>query len=958
VKRALRMIAWIYLAYLALVVLVLWPLLNTVPHWFVEKNLGRQLHTEFIYFNPFTLDLEVRRAELPERDGSPFFSVDGVSVNLSTESLWLPGLVFDALRVQGLFIHIHQLSSGEFTFADMIPPDDGAPPAPSEPAAIPTVTVHDLDLHARQIFFTREVGTEPFHTDVEDLAIRAQDLSTTAAEGQPFLVYLTGERGGTLHWRGDVSIPAATSRGNLELTNIDLNAPWRLIKPLVGFELVDGRADVVGRYDLNWSQDLDFRVDDGAVRLHDLMLRPQQPDALPDTFLGLKELALDGVTVDGPHQTTGIGKATLTGLTVAGWQEGDRVSLAELFVAHPDGAAPATGAPPEPEPEDTASENGWQVDLGELQIPDAGLRWRSGFTDPGLLQVTPITAVIRGVQWPPAGDTTLDLGLTVNGAATLTVDGTLNLADGNGRLDYALAGLPATWFTPNFPTALHAQITQGEIRAEGNTVLAGFAPTTVAMNGAITDFSGRLRDAAESLTGWKAVSWRDLQVDLEQHRVTVGKLVFDTYSGRIHINEDGTINAQKLWVPYAESVPVAGLPSGSAGEAVTDGDAAGQAGDAAAPWDVAVSLIDISDSQIDFKDDSLPIGFRTVVGELNGEIKGISTAPGAEATVDIEGSVDGYAPVTLAGTAAPLSDPPALDLALDFTGVDLALLTPYSATYAGYAIDQGLLTLNLKYALKDGHLQGNNKVVIDKMKLGEHIDSDKALDIPLKLALALLTDSDGVIDLEVPVSGDVDNPDFSIGSVVMNAFLNLITKAITAPFTLLASLVDSEADLQRVSFPAGSAVLTERGTAKLQQLRDAMAQRPALVLEINGRVQPAKDRDRLQRNALKAELLAGGLAAEDIEGKTPAWESAIAERCAQAGVATEGLSPLEQSRALARTWSVSDEELAALAQARAVAVKSWLVNDAGLSADRAVVGKAGLQDEGNTFSGVELGVDT
>ena len=151
----------------------------------------------------------------------------------------------------------------------------------------------------------------------------------------------------------------------------------------------------------------------------------------------------------------------------------------------------------------------------------------------------------------------------------------------------------------------------------------------------------------------------------------------------------------------------------------------------------------------------------------------------------MQGTVDGYAPVSLKGTAAPLSEPPAIDLALNFTGVDLALLTPYSANYAGYAIDRGLLTLKLQYKLENSRLDGNNDVMVDQLKLGEKIDSEDAVDLPLELALALLTDSNGVISMEVPVSGNVDDPQFDVSSVIFDAFLNIIVKAVTAPFSLL-----------------------------------------------------------------------------------------------------------------------------------------------------------------------------
>ena len=163
-------------------------------------------------------------------------------------------------------------------------------------------------------------------------------------------------------------------------------------------------------------------------------------------------------------------------------------------------------------------------------------------------------------------------------------------------------------------------------------------------------------------------------------------------------------------------------------------------------------------------DQSLPIQFRTVIGDLEGEVLNLSSDPASPATVDLHGSVDGYAPVTLSGAVTPMADPTNLDLTLVFDGVDMALLSPYSGTYAGYVIDRGLLDLNLHYSLKDNHLQGDNAIRVEKLKLGEKMSSDKAVDLPLELALAILTDSNGDIDMQVPVTGDVNNPRFDLSN--------------------------------------------------------------------------------------------------------------------------------------------------------------------------------------------------
>jgi hypothetical protein len=895
-----------------------------------------------VLFNPFTLALEVRQAELPELEGERFFAVDEAVVNLSLESLWREGWVLDEVKVLGLYVHVKRLPDDQFNFSDMISSEADEPPAEETDGSIPGLTIHDLDFHSEMITITDETRETPYSTHWDGLAIRVLDLSTVLEEGRPYRIDAYGEGGGSLHWEGTVSVPAAHSEGSLLLSNLHLRTFWRFAEPWIQFELKDGRLDVEGDYHLNWEDTFTYRITDGRIHLRGVDIAPKDTGQLPDTSLALNDLTVASVTLDSQAQHVGVESITMDGLAVAGWSEGSRVSLAELFAVQT--AADPAVQEGEPGSADENSESGWTAEIKTTRLLGSSLRWRSEFTDPPVLEVTPIEAGIDELTWPLSGDSPLSLKLAVNQQLQVALDGALALANGSGGIEYKLEGLPLTWFNPNLPTALKAQLTGGQVQVAGRVVLADFAPATVHLDGAITDFSGKIVDAETALTSWDTVRWEALEVDLEQHSVAMKKLSIHNFSGRIHINEDGSINAQNVW---QEEV---GDRAGEIAEDLSLDDK---------PWAVSIPTILVTDSEIDFMDESLPINFRTVIGELNGDVLGISTEPGAETRVDMKGSVDGYAPVALKGSAQPFSTPIALDLSLTFDGVDLALLTPYSSTYAGYAIDRGLLNLHLKYVLQNNKMQGHNEVLIDQLKLGEKVDSEKALDIPLKLGLALLTDSNGVIDMKVPVTGNVDDPAFDVSSVIFDAFLNIIVKAVTAPFNLLANLVGSEEDLQRLNFASGSGELDEMTKTKLGQLTAALTQRPGLTLVITGRLNIPADRERLQKNTLQEQLVAGGLSPDELDSKGPAWEKAIAGRYKSlpGGTGqTAELNAREKYRQVVHSIEVNDARMIELADQRAIAVKSYLVNDAQLQADRAVVEQASLDDEANMFSGVELGM--
>jgi hypothetical protein len=936
-RLMVRIMAGIYLVWLVLTLLIAMPALNFLAPWFMQTQYGRELRTDIIIVNPFTLAVEVRGAELREPDGSPFASLDIARVNLSLGSLLGRALVFDDITLSGLDVHLRRLPDESLNIDDLL--DTGAEEESTpveEPASVPRLTIAELQLHASRIAISDEARETPFHTQYDDLSIDVIDLSTVMEDGKPYQIDVFAESGGSLHWRGTVSLPGANSEGRLEVRKLSLITFWRFAEPWLNFDLVSGALNLSGDYTLSWSEGFRYAVEGGSLSLDKLDIQPRDPAALPDTRAQLLQVAATGLSVDSDSTGAIIESVVASGLDVTGWSEGETFSLVQLFDLS---GLPASESA-EPTPANVAPEQTWTAHIGRVALENSSARWRSEYTDPPLLVVAPLRAEIRDLRWPLSGDSPLVVDLAVNEQTTLKVDGALALGNGTGSIGYQLADLPLSWANPNLPDALKATITDGALQIAGEVVLADFLPSTVALDGAVTNFAGRLLDAEdeETLTRWDTVRWQQLVVDLDNREVSLSKLLIQGYEGRVHIAEDGSVNASKVW-----QQEVGERAEEIAHDLELD-----------TPWEVDIAEILISSSAIDFKDESLPLPFRTVIGDVNGEILDIGTDPAKRSTVNIEGEVDGYAPVTLTGTAAPLLEPPALDLTLTFNGVDLVLLSPYSGTYAGYAIERGLLNMELAYSLEDNHLKGRNDIVINQLKLGEKVESDKALDLPIELALALLTDINGIIDLKVPVEGDVNDPQFAIGSVVADAIVNLITKAVTAPFALLASLVGSDDDLQRLPFAVGSAEITESGLARLDQLAEALEQRPQLVLVIRGQLNRAADTEGLQEQALTRQLVESGLSQASIDNRDPEYLEAVERRYAQLGSSDGEASFNAKYKAVLAAIPIDTAQLEQLVQARAVAVKEHLVNNHGLPADRSAIELPGTIEEADGYSGVEL----
>jgi hypothetical protein len=937
-NRLVKISALVYCAYIALSLLVVLPLLNYFVPKLVEENLHRTLTAEIILFNPFTLALEARKVQLKEANDEPFAAVDQLEVNLSLASLVHAGVVLDSLIVDGLTLHIKRLPGNKFNFSDMLAGDSGAE-TDAEPASpLPGITIGDLNFNARRIQVTDEDRTKPYQTHWDNLNVRVYDLSTIRGDGKPYQISVSAEQGGVLTWKGDISIPEARSSGHLSLSNVRLRTAWRFLEPWLALELRHGRLDIQGDYEVSWLQGLDYRVSGGELAIRGLDIAPKDEEALPNTGLKLTSISLEGVQLDGSKSRIDLDRLTVDSLAVAGFMEESRISLAELFQTSFEADEEEAA-----EDKDNGVDNPWKVHLKEFEVVDSSLAWRSEFTQPETLLVSPIALRWRNIAWPLEGRSEGELSLMLLDTASFSIEGGIELDTGSGTLQYSLTDLPVPWFNPNLPKALKANISKGQIQASGALELADFAPVRALLDGAISDFSLSIAEEETSLTGWEEVRLEGLVVDIPSQVLDLGALHLQRYSGRLHIKEDGSINTQRLLED----------------EAAVEQSEAEETTEPSPPWTVRIAAINIADSEMDFMDESLPLPFRTVIGQLEGEILGLDTTPGSRMEIDIDGSVDGYAPVIFAGTASPFNELPAVDLRLSFEGVDLARLTPYSGTYAGYAIDRGLLNLDVRYGLKNNQLEGHNQIVIDQLKLGEKIESEQAVDLPIQLALALLTDANGVIDLALPVSGDVNDPGFSVGGIVAKALFNLISSAVTAPFKLLAGLVSSDEDLQSVIFPSGVAILDEAGRDKLSTLAGAMQQRPELTLIIKGRLHPTADRLHLQQKSLQAELLNEGLTSDDIKAKSERYASAVERRYRNLGIEEEELPSLRSQLGLVTaSILIDDAQLETLAQERAAATKRYLVNEAGLSASSSVIEQPDIEEEGNRFSGVEMSLDT
>ena len=255
-----------------------------------------------------------------------------------------------------------------------------------------------------------------------------------------------------------------------------------------------------------------------------------------------------------------------------------------------------------------------------------------------------------------------------------------------------------------------------------------------------------------------------------------------------------------------------------------------------------------------YSDQSLTPNCNFSVQEFGGSIKNLSSEQNTAAEIYINGKVDAHAPFTVSGKVNPLVEDLFVDLGVSFKNTDLSALTPYMEKFAGYVLQKGRLSFDVYYTVMKNALKGTNGIRVDQFTLGAKSNSPDATKLPVKLAVALLKDRNGLIALDVPVEGRIDDPKFKLSGVIFHVVLNVITKAATSPFSLLSALFGGGEELSFVDFQSGRTDMTETESKKLDTLSKALYQRPALNLEINGSVDPAQDRPALARIKLDQQI--------------------------------------------------------------------------------------------------------
>ncbi|HEY1891090.1 MAG TPA: DUF748 domain-containing protein [Steroidobacteraceae bacterium] len=972
-----------------------------VPRWtrselvqLTARDFGRTLSIGDVSFNPFTWKLVITDFSLPDADGRPMISFGSLEVAVSFSSVTrlapsLSDIVLDNPRVNAVVRR-----DGKLNLADLAKPA-GQPAPATNPAASSKpfkLFVDRLAVENGSATYEDDSRPAPFRLDLNPLGFELSNFSTTGSTAGSYHLTATIGQGGRLDWSGTIRTQPVSLQGALQLDGLSAQMVGAYLGPVLPAEISRGTVALRGSFAIDSTAGgaggagVRMTVDVPQAEVSGLGVRPRQGTS---NYVQLNRFTLGNAHIDLGHRSIRVGRIVLAGADVRAWlDEHGKLNLLELLgrsAAASNSAPPAPGAPqPAPAPAHPASRAPvWRIAAPDIRVADTRVSLEDRGVKPAAhLILSGITARITGYATSPQSPLSLSLQTAINGKGQLhlTAAGTLqpealkaNLAVSDIDLR-ALQPYMSKYTALTLASGILGSTLEVDRGADGRLSTAGRID--------VTDMRAVDDDLKQDFIKWQGLHIVGLRYASSPASLHIDHITAVAPYARVIIGADHTVNVSEALHPRGSRAKAA-AKAAQAQAAAAGGKAPVRS---AAAMAMTIGLVRVANGTADYADFSMQPNFATGIQDLHGTVKGLSSDPSSRATLELQGRVDRYAPVDISGVVNLLAATTYSDVTMKFRGLELTRMTPYSVRFAGYKIASGTLDADLHYKLDNGKLDANHTLVIDQLELGDQVPSPHATRLPLRLAIALLKDRNGVIRLGLPVTGSLNNPQFSLGPLIGMALLNVLKKAVMAPFAMLGRLVGGGANMNRIAFPPGSASLLPAAQAQVAAVAKALAQRPQLQLQVPAAFNPDIDRPALAQRQLRHELITlarSGAGAPAGHGKaarggqqaaTPAagrevlelpgehyrllraaYQSAFGPK-APLPAAAQKVPPydpaiLEMQAALLKRTVVPDADLQALGERRAQAVRAAILA-AGVAAAR--VGTTAAAAQPATAGGVTV----
>jgi len=865
-RKWLKWTAIALVSYTLLGFLILPPIIKAVAVSQLKKELNRKVEIKSFRLNPYAMSVTIRGLNIQDPDAKTLLSWDEVHVNFRLRSVFTHAWGFDSIRVINPYVRVQMNKDRTFNFTDILEAHITTNTAPqtAEPKKPVAVALRHVLVEGAKLDLTDLTPSEPFHRVIGPVKVEMNDFHTDPNNRNPHVFTGTTETGETFTWGGSFSLEPARAVGEFSVDNVALKELGPLYQDLVNFEIRDGLA----AFSVNYAFEMSATATNASVSNLTVSLKSfklAQP-GVEENLFELPEFSAKGIRGDLLSRDLEVGSVEVNGAELNVFRDANaQFNVVQAATPNTDASAPAgilllMQSATNVIAQLLSSTNLATATLRELSVADCAVNYRDdACLPPAHLRVDQISVTARDISNRPDTNMTTAVSLrwNTNGMVAVGVDAMLHPLTVDVGLD--VKQLQLAPLDPYLRPHVNAYILGSKVGLDGQVHLQahpGELPEVTFAGDAGLDELNVLGNTSEDLLRWGSLHFNGVVANLQPPAITVSNVTLKDLAARVVIESNGQINVLAVLpqedtnAPVKVETPVA-EPSG----AVTGGGIKGvfaqvktvlgmntnTAVELGLPK-VEVGEVRVENSEVQFYDRSVSPPAHASLQNINARITDISTEAMQRAKVHVQTLVGGTGPVAVTAELNPLHAKQATHAKVSLKNIQLTPADPYAGKFLGYLLTKGKLNVDVDYTITDSAVKGRNVIMLDQLTLGSKVQSPDAISLPVKLGIALMKDTDGKINIDVPVEGSLDDPKFRLGKVIWGVVANVFVKAVTSPFSLLGSLVGGGGeDMQYQVFAPGSTELTPKAQDKLANLAKAMAARPELQVAVVGNVDMEAD---------------------------------------------------------------------------------------------------------------------
>ena len=809
----------------------------------LQQQTNATVTLESVYFNPFLFKLKLSDFAMNDGDET-LVSFNSLCVDVDPSALLYGAFTLHSLQLSAPYINVVRNKDKSLNLVNIIKPSEKEEEKRDAKRSntLPRVVVESVRINEGEIALSDYTLKEPYHFGVHNIGLRLTNVDTKEnANAKAYLrLYANFADNGFLdiHTKIDHYMPFAAS-GSLDFKANKLYTEWRYVKEMLNIEVADGKFTLHSEYAFDM-QDLNAtKVHNTELHIDALRLKPK---GRAGDVLTMKHFALLDINALPLRSQVNVGSAVIDSLNVnVKRSASNRIDWLEYVKINQKAQAQ------EPVAKSTQKRTPFALFIKKVVLENSNVNFEDNrLKKPATNSVNDIAIQLYDINSSKGSWLRYKAALSVNHQGKIVADGALRAAPLTQKGDFSIEDISLKEITPYLQERSYLALDDGHFWAKGRSSYEKSEDKPdLLLQGSMKLGSLFLQNTREdtSLFSLNSLALNEYTLELFPNRLYINSIDVNSFYVDAQIDKNRVLNFSQL---MRESDTKEQTETKNKEQKVKESKA----------FPLKIDKITVSLGSAKFQDYSIPIKFKTNIHNLNGVIYSVSNIKGEHTLINLHGEIDKYGSTKIEGSLDGLEPKKFTDIKMNFKNLDLSSMSGYSAEFAGYEIDSGKLFLDLGYNIMNSKLKATNKVVIKKIELGDEIEDENVTHLPLGFVVGLLEDDEGIIDIDMPIDGNVDKPDFKYGKLVWNTFSNLVTRAVTAPFKFLGAMLgmDTE-DLEYVAFESGSSAIAPMQREKLDKLALIMQKRPRLVLKVDSVYAKRSDVQALQEEKLIALVL-------------------------------------------------------------------------------------------------------